>query len=238
MARLALRQHEIKIDSMKNFIPENNRLKRLMTICCIMFLLVITGCETDPWADFAPLTAAGIPKISEHASQQAQSEPLILREGDMLHIVFPGSSSLDTTQQIRRDGKIVMPLVGEVTAAGKTPEDLQSELIKLYEPQVATKQIIVTLQSSSYPIFVTGAVLRPGEIQADHPMTALEAVMEAGGFDTTKANSKAVIVIRQEKTGTKKFTLNLKEMMKGTEGKPFYLQPSDIVNVPEKFQWF
>ena len=87
---------------------------------------------------------------------------MLLREGDTLNISFPGSSTLDTAQQIRTDGKIVLPLIGEVTAAGETPEQLENELLKLYGPQVATKQVIVTVQSSTIPVYVTGAVLQTG----------------------------------------------------------------------------
>jgi polysaccharide export outer membrane protein len=172
------------------------------------------------------------------ASKALQTAPLLLQEGDVVNITFPGSSSLNTTQQIRRDGKIVIPLIGETTAAGMTPVQLQDELIKLYAPQVATKQIIVTIQSSTYPVYVTGAVLRPGPVQLDRPITVLDAIMEAGGFDTTKANLKAVVVVRQGPEGTTKFKLNLDEAMKGSKQKPFILQPSDIVFVPEKFTWF
>jgi polysaccharide export outer membrane protein len=230
------------VESMKNFISKNNGVKQLMLSRRIAPLLgtlfIMAGCQTDPQTNFNTLAPGGIPKPIARAVQQAQAQPILLREGDTVNVVFPSSPTLDTTQQIRRDGKIVMPLIGEVDAAGKTPEDLQAELIKLYQPQVQTKQIIVTVQSSTYPVYVTGAVLRPGEIQANKPMTPLEAIMQAGGFDTTKANSKNVIIIRQEKNGTKKYTLNLKKLMEGTTEKPFYLEPSDIIFVPEKFQWF
>lgn len=220
-------------------MPKNGKTKHLKTACCMALftgiLLVIVGCQSDPWEAFQSLGPEGIPK-SARTNQQPQS--VILREGDMLNIVFPSSTSLNTSQQIRRDGKIVMPLIGEVVAAGKTPDELQNDLINLYQPQVDTKQILVTVQSSTFSIYVTGAVLRPGEIQANHPMTALEAVMQAGGFDTTKANAKAVVIVRQVKSGTKKFTVNLQKMMEGSNEKPFYLEPSDIIFVPEKFQWF
>jgi len=62
--------------------------------------------------------------------------------------------------------------------------------------------------------------------------------MEAGGFDYTKANLKAVVVIRQEGNQTKKYNLNLKRVMDGEVSEPFYLKPSDIIYVPEKFSWF
>ena len=101
-----------------------------------------------------------------------------------------------------------------------------------------TKQIIVTLQSSSISVFVTGAVLRPGKVMSDHPISALEAIMEAGGVDYSKADLAAVVVIRQGKDGTTTYKLNLKKVMAGASEKPFYLKPFDIVRVPEKFTWF
>ncbi len=94
------------------------------------------------------------------------------------------------------------------------------------------------MQSYTFPIYVTGAVLKPGTVEADHPMTALEAIMASGGFDDTTANRKAVVIIRQGKDGTTKFTVNLKKMMNGAQEKPFYLKPSDMIYVPERFTWF
>jgi protein involved in polysaccharide export with SLBB domain len=218
---------------MKNFISKNQFLTPLAKIPWLLLFVVIcalTGCQTSDFGD-SPQSVSGV-------SKQLQAEPLTLREGDTLNISFPGSSTLDTTQQIRTDGKIVLPLVGEVIAAGKTPEELQNELLKLYEPQVAAKQVIVSVQSSTIPVYVTGAVLRPGPVTVDHPISALDAVMEAGGFDYTKANLKAVVVVRQEKDRTIKYKLNLKKALAGSGGQPFYLKPYDIVYVPERFTWF
>jgi polysaccharide biosynthesis/export protein len=229
-----------KMVSMKKLISKNDlgtcfvMTRWLMSMLAILFF--ITGCATDGSMYPNPPQASGS-QISK-PSKTDQAEPLLLQEGDVVNISFPGSSTLNTTQQIRRDGKIVIPLIGEITAAGMTPVQLQDELIKLYAPQVATKQIIVTVQSSTYRVYVSGAVLRPGPVQSDRPITVLDAIMEAGGFDTTKANLKAVVVVRQGPEGTTKFKLNLDEAMKGAMQKPFILQASDIVFVPEKFTWF
>ena len=142
---------------------------------------------------------------------------MLLREGDTVHIAFPGSPTFDTTELIRVDGKIMMPLIGEVVAAGKTPLELQDDLAKAYEPQLTTKQVVVTVQSSSFPVYVTGAVVQPGKVTADHPISALEAIMLAGGFDDSKANLKAVVVIRQSKDGSATF---YSELGKGHAGRP------------------
>lgn len=187
--------------------------------------LAFTGCATN---SAALATAA----------EKAHSESIILREGDVLKITFPGSPNLDTTQQIRRDGKINLALVGEVEAIGQTPDALQAKLIELYAPQISSKEVNVAVQSSSFPVFVNGSVIHPGKILSDRPLTALEAVMEAGGFDYNTANLKAVKIIRNENGVMKNYQLNLKEILDGKNNKPFYLKPGDIVFVPERFQMF
>ena len=192
--------------------------------------IAFTGCETMP---------AGKPSSPEKAAmEKAHSETIILREGDTLKITFPGSANLDTVQPIRRDGKINLPLVGEVDAAGLTPDDLQKKLVSLYATQISSKEITVQVQSSTFPVFVTGAVVKPGKVLSDHPISALEAIMEAGGFNYDTANLKAVKIIRNENGVMQNFTVDLKAVLQGKETKPFYLKPGDIVYVPERFSAF
>jgi protein involved in polysaccharide export with SLBB domain len=94
------------------------------------------------------------------------------------------------------------------------------------------------LLSSAFPVYVTGAVLEPGKVLSDHPITVLEAIMERGGFDYSKANLKSVEVLRQEGGVLKSYNLNLKAVMDGKPVEQFFLRPSDIIYVREKFQWF
>lgn len=191
-------------------------------------LLIFTGCQSPTTQINASGEAAAV-----------RSEAMILREGDVLRVTFPGASNLDTQPQpVRRDGNITLPLIGEVKAVGMTPTELEGELIKRYSTQLVSKEVSVTVVSSAYVVYVTGSVLRPGKIASDHPLSALEAIMEAGGFDYSKANLKAVTVIRHEGGETKNYTVNLKNVLKGVKSEPFYLKPSDIVYVPERFSWF
>jgi len=76
--------------------------------------------------------------------------------------------------------------------------------------------------------------MHPGKLMVDRPMLALEAIMEAGGFDAAKANLRKVGVLRQEEGKLRHFTVNLKRVLDGTSKQLFYLRPSDIVYVPEK----
>jgi polysaccharide export outer membrane protein len=187
-------------------------------------VFTFAGCATDNGA--------------QTAGERGHTERVLLREGDVLKITFPGSPNLDVVQQIRRDGKITMALVGEVDAVGQTPDSLQKKLIELYAPQISSKEINVAVQSSSFPVFVNGCVIHPGEILSDHPLTALEAIMKAGGFDYKAANMKAVKITRNEDGRMKSYELNLKDVLDGKADKPFYLKPGDIVFVPERFQMF
>ena len=198
-----------------------------LAVVASLAMTLLAGCETTmPSAETLNAQAAAV------------SAPLNLREGDQLKISFPGSPTLNTSQQIRRDGKISMPLVGEVDAAGMPTAALEKKLVDLYAPQLVTKQVTVEIVNSSFQVYVTGMVLRPGKIISDHPLTVLEAIMEAGGFDYGKANLKGVTVIRREGSNMQNYIVNLKLTLEGKESQPFFLEPSDIVFVPERFAMF
>jgi polysaccharide export outer membrane protein len=81
---------------------------------------------------------------------------------------------------------------------------------------------------------VTGSVTHPGKLMAERPMSVLEAIMEAGGFDNAKANMRKVVVLRNEAGQLKRYSLDLKRVLDGKSKQLFYLRPGDIVYVPEK----
>jgi polysaccharide export outer membrane protein len=177
------------------------------------------------------------PAVSYLLSSQ-RPDSIVLREGDTIRVMFPGSPSLNTSQQIRRDGKITLPLLGEMKAAGFTAVELEKEVLKIFGAQLVNKEVNVIPESTAYWVFVTGAVGRPGKIVFDRPISALEAVIDAG-VDYTKANLKKVTIIRRpEGRQAQYYQLNLKRELQGPAIAPFYLQPSDIVFVRERFSWF
>jgi len=216
----------------KNFIIKivggSGRFVRWLKLLApgLVVLALAAGCQTQP-----PLPPAALQGTNA-------TEIITLREGDVLKISFPANANLNTTQPIRRDGMISMPLVGELKALGKTPKELEKDLVDLYSTQLLSKEVTVEVQSSSFPVYVSGSVLRPGKVMSDHPITALEAVMEAGGYDNTKANLKEVTIIRHEGNSTRNYIVNLKRIVDGKPSESFYLKPGDIVIVPERFSWF
>jgi polysaccharide biosynthesis/export protein len=206
-------------------------------------LLTAAGCASTYYDPDNPSPAAAsqqgaFENMDAQQSDSSQQQPTILRQGDSVKISFPGEANLDETEQIRLDGKIALPLVGDVQAAGLTPDQLQQNLVKLYAPQVSASDVTVAIQSSTFPIYVTGCVMAPGRILSDQPVTALEAVMQAGGFDYSRANLRKVHVIRRENDTSKSYVINLKAVLSGDDKNDFFLQPNDIIYVPEKFAWF
>jgi len=162
-------------------------------------------------------------------------EEFSLHEGDEVRISFPGAPSLDTTQHIRGDGKITLALIGDVQAAGYRPAELEKKISDLSASQLVSKEVSVTVLSSAFPIYVSGAVLHAGKVMADRPITVLQAIMDAGGFNDS-ANLKAVVVVRQEGGTTRNYTVNVQATLTGKSNTPFYLKPSDSVYVPE--HWY
>ncbi|MGH7946303.1 MAG: polysaccharide biosynthesis/export family protein [Opitutaceae bacterium] len=187
--------------------------------------LLFTSCSSTP-------KSSGIPA-------EVPTDVQTLSEGDVIKIAFPGTPSMrEDTQQIRRDGKINLTIIGEVKAADKSPSELEKELVTAYSQQLTSKEVKVTVVSSAFAVYVGGAVLKPGKIMPERALTALDAIMEAGGFDHTRANMKAVRVIRQEEGIVKNYYVNMKAVLEGADTKPFYLKSHDVVFVPEKISWF
>ena len=195
--------------------------------------LLFAGCETT-----APTSTAA--PVTQTAPDQTAPAPevLTLKEGDVIRITFPGVPSMDTTQQVRQDGRISLPMLGEYLVTGKTTEGLTKEMEEYYAPKLVSKEVMVTLVSSSFSVYVIGAVLHPGKVQSDRPLSAFEAIMNAGGFDPSRANMQAVTIIREENGQTHNYTVNLQLILEGKSSALFYLKRGDTVFVSEKFSWF
>ena len=161
----------------------------------------------------------------------AASGSSTLEPGDVVSISYPGASEFDQSQKIRRDGKISLPILGEVRAAGKTPKSFQEELTKRYEEDLQDPKVIVNLVSAAAVVYVNGAVLSPGTVLIDRQMTVCEAIMDSGGFSEV-ADRKRVILVRQKDGKRHRHVLNLKPDAEQEES-IFYVQPYDTITVSQ-----
>lgn len=209
------------------FVRSLLNVNRGIAGCCLLALLfAVAGCQ-------APSTGASSSLNPLEAS--IPSMPGVLREGDVIQIAFATSTNLNATQRIQLDGQISLQFVNNVAAAGKTPLELARTLEKLYEPHLrGAEPITVTVATSAAAVYVSGAVLRPGKIPLDRPLTVVEAINEAGGPDHTRAKLSAVTVLRIENGQRVSRRINLKKALEGSDTTLFYLKPFDTVYVPEK----
>ncbi len=158
---------------------------------------------------------------------------VLLGPGDTIEIKFPFHSELNETVIIRPDGKIALQMVDEVQAAGITPEQLDETLTKLYSKEIRNSSLtVITRNLVNQRVFVGGEVGRPGTVPIQGRLTAMEAVILAGGFDLRSATTGKVVVIRdvgKERYGT---ILDLRPAFKGKAHTPFFLAANDTVLVP------
>ncbi len=204
-----------------------------------LFVLFGTGCETPPTTATASPTALSSPAEVQSWQQAGKlSDMLTIREGDVLKVSFPGAPNLDSSQQVRADGIITLDIAGEVRVIGLSPKELEAKLAKIYATQLVSNEVTVAVVSSSFDVFVSGAVMRPGKITTTKPITAFQAIMEAG-YDPAVANLQRVTVIREETRSKYIYlTLNLQLVLEGRETQPFYLRPSDTIQVAKKVTVF
>jgi polysaccharide export outer membrane protein len=158
----------------------------------------------------------------------------VLHEGDRVTITFQFSTNFNTVDRVGLDGALNLDAVGKVAAAGKTPQDLEKDLTERYEPQTGKDLISVRVMVPAASIYVSGAVYKPGKVPLERPMTLLEAIEEAGGYDPNRAKLSEVTVLRLEDGRQKTYKFNLKQTLKGNNETPFFLRAFDIVHVPNK----
>jgi len=202
----------------------------LMSLLLAIGMLAAAGCRSGG-DSFDLDTALTPPVVLPGMGMYSTNE---LHEGDVVSITFQYSTNFDSIQKIALDGMVNLEMVGPVKAAGRTLVELQQDLSVKYKPLTKDDVITVKLISSAVSVYVAGAVIRPGLVEMSRPLTALEAIMEAGGFDNSRAKLSAVSVLRIENGRQQAYPVNLKKVLDGRDKLPFYLKPFDIVYVPTK----
>ena len=203
-----------------NISANLKRLGHFVGMVAIAGILTgIAGCQT---ASRTPLP-----------NQPSTNTAVTLSPGDVIKLSFPGSTDLNQSQKIRTDGKVSLPLIGEVTAAGKTLPDFQSELIKLYKSQLRNNDVLVTLESGTATVVVSGYVSKPGKFSFDRPTTVFQAIMEAGGVGAYGSLSK-VRLMRTAGGEQRTQVIDLKAAMSGQTAKIPYVKDGDVIYVGQR----
>ena len=205
----------------------NNRYR---TCLIVMLLITLAGCAGDPVLPSNSQSRAG-PSVLVESYKMAV--------GDQLQINVWKNPELSVSAPIRPDGKISLPLTGDVMAAGKTPEELGQEVEKKLRAYVRNPKVTVILTNLQGHEFlsrvrITGAVADSSSINYHQGMTVLDAVLEAGGV-TVMADSNSAKLHRRTEQGPQVYDIRLKDIMrKGDMTTNVPLLPGDVITVPER----
>lgn len=162
------------------------------------------------------------------------AEPVVrLQPGDTVSVKFAYWPELNQDQVVRPDGKIALQLVGDVTVEGLTPEGTRDQLLSLYGDKLKDPEIsVIARDLDSRRIYVGGFVRTPGMYPIDGPLTALEAIMMAGGFIKQSSRMRQVVLVRQRDGKQYARAVNLRRSYEADQSDAVFLEPHDIVYVP------
>jgi polysaccharide biosynthesis/export protein len=189
----------------------------------ILSIIAFASCQTYT-SETLPETASG-------------QHPGVLSAGDTIRVSFTGAPELNQSEKIESDGRVNLPLIGQVGAVGKTTGQLQEELTNLYKSQLQNSEVIVTLETVAIPVVVSGEVQKPGKVVFERPATVLEAIMEAGGF-TAYGDPKKIAVIRQVNGIQHTQIVDLSQVLHGKPGRVMYVSAGDVIYVRPRFVSF
>ena len=169
------------------------------------------------------------------SSQGAHSDSsYVIGATDVLAINVWKEPDISRSVPVRSDGKISLPLVGELQAGGKTPQQLEQEITKRLQSYISEPEVtVIVTDSKSQKVNILGMVARPGAYLLTSSTTVLDAIAMAGGFKDF-AKQKSIYVLRQAPDGTQtQIPFNYKDVIKGKNPEQnTRLQAGDAVVVP------
>ena len=204
-------------------------MKMLIRLCGLACLLLLAACTTMPASNQAP-------PFTPHPEAVATYH---IGVDDQLQVTVWQNPDLSVSVPVRPDGKITVPLIGDVQAGGRTPTQVSAEIqtrLKAYmrDPQVAV--IVTQLRSHEYltRVSVTGAVQHPVSAPYHQGMTVLDAILVAGGVNAFAAADDTVLY-RKIDGATKAYRVRLDEILQsGDLATNYPLQPGDVITVPTR----
>jgi polysaccharide export outer membrane protein len=168
------------------------------------------------------------------AKESAQPKPseYVIGPQDELDISVWKEPDLSRKVPVRPDGKISLPLLNDVQAAGLTPTQLADSIKEMLRKYVTQPQVTVIVTAmNSQRIFVLGEVNKPGALQLLPGMTVIQAIASAGSF-TQFANEKKIYVLRDEGGKQNRYFFNYKLAIRGDTSQNIDLKPGDTIVVP------
>lgn len=204
--------------------------KWLKTVVLLWIALFAAGMPAQSKDSTA--SASSTSKPADTAPSPASSSDYVIGADDMLNISVWKETELTENVPVRPDGKISMPLLNDVQAAGLTPLQLRDSITEKLKKYIADPRVTVVVTAmNSRRVFVTGEVVHSGPMNLLPHMTVLQALSQAGF--TQFANLKGIYLLRSENGRQVKLPFNYKEVVKGNnQNQNVQLKPGDTLVVP------
>jgi polysaccharide export outer membrane protein len=189
--------------------------------------------KQDPPASSAAKNAAGADDTTPAAIPATTDPAYMIGPQDVLDINVWKEPDMTRVVPVRPDGKISLPLINDVQAAGSTPQQLAATVTDKLRKYLTDPQVtVIVTQINSQRVFVIGEVLRAGAFPFVPGTTVLQVLANAGGF-TTFANVKKIHVMRRVNDKLTELPFNYREVLKGDNpDQNIKLEPGDTVVVP------
>lgn len=188
-----------------------------------------------PCAAQSDITKAAATSKSGAASGPVVTVPMdfVIGADDVMSVVFWGDKELSADVTVRPDGKISLPLLDEIRAAGLTPAQLKVRILEEAKKFVADPAVTVEVKAiNSRKVYITGEVRKPGPYSLTGSMTVLQLIAISGGLDDYAKRDK-ISIVRNDGGKQTSFNFNYKELLKGKNlGQNIELKPGDEVLVP------
>jgi polysaccharide biosynthesis/export protein len=211
------------------------RAHSILPVLAFLLLAPIAACAQSDAASSTAAPTANKQSGDRPTDRAAHSDSsYVIGADDVLAVNVWKEPEVSRSVPVRSDGKISLPLVGELTASGQTPLQLEQEISKRLQNYISEPEVTVIVQDSkSQKINILGMVVRPGSYMLTGSATVLDAIAMAGGFKDF-AKQKQIYVLRSSSDGTQqRLAFNYKDVIKGKNAEQnVRLLPRDTVVVP------
>jgi len=161
------------------------RFQAIIQLMFLLFIITAYGISSAVAGPSPVSTMGDKPKNAEY----------LFGVGDIIEIQVWNEKDLSRTLRVRLDGRISLPLIGEIEAAGKSPRELSAQIEERYAKTIASPSVTAILNQSNQRYYVLGQVKQPGEFPLDAHLTVLQALARSGGF-LEWAKPANIVVIR------------------------------------------
>jgi polysaccharide export outer membrane protein len=220
-------------------IRKHSNIRWAASLAAMFSLAVAVGAQVSPAPNSSKAKGindgASVPdRDIVHSTGLTMQGAYLIGPSDVLAITVWKDAELSRSMPVRPDGMISLPLIGEIQASGRTADQLKFLIAEKLKDYIATPEVtVVVLEIKSRSFNVIGKVAKPGSFDITKPLTVLDAIALAGGFQDFAKLSRICVLRHRTDGSLETLPFNYKRVIKGNDlQQNLQLQPGDTVVVP------